>query len=83
MGQAKRRTTKIRPKVVGGGIFGSLPDFDICRSEVAGNVIIGVAEDYVSTDVHATLGESGLNSGRNIVLFGRQDPFYASLMSSN
>ena len=30
---------------------------------------------------HLTFGESALNSGRIILLFGRPDPFYASLLS--
>ena len=50
--------------------------------EVAGDVISGVAVDHVSMDVRATFGESGLNSGRIILLFGWPDPFYASLLSS-
>ena len=40
--------------------------FDQSRSEVAGDVISGVAEEYVGMDVGATFGESGLNSGRII-----------------
>ena len=49
------------------------------RSEVAGDVISGVAVEYVVMDVRATFGESALNSGRIIWLFGRPDPFYSSL----
>ena len=37
MGQAKRRTTKIRPKAAGSSMFG----------RIAGDVISGVAVDYV------------------------------------
>ena len=66
MGQAKRRATKIRPKAVGSGIFGRFPNFDKYRSEVVGDVISGVAVNYVDTDARATLGESGLNSDRII-----------------
>ena len=40
-GQAKRRTSKIRPKVVVGAIFGRFPNFDKCRSEAASDVIYG------------------------------------------
>ena len=79
MGQAKRRATKIRLKAVGSGIFGRFPNFAKRRSEVAGDVISGVAVDYVGMDVRATFGESGLNSGRIILLFGRPHPFHASL----
>ena len=35
VGQAKRRTTKIRHKAVGGSIFGQFSNFDKFRSEVA------------------------------------------------
>ena len=61
--QAKRSTTKIRPKAVGGGISAVFSNFDKCRSE-ADDVIYSVAVDYVSTDVRAIFGVSGLNSGR-------------------
>ena len=66
MRQAKRRATKIRPKAIGSGIFGRFPNFDKCRSEVAGDVMSGVAVHYVGMDVRSTFGESGLNSGRII-----------------
>ena len=82
MGQAKRRATKIRAKFVAGGIFGRFANFGKCRSKIAGNVISGGAVDHVGTDVRATVGESGLNSGRIILLFGRRDPFYALLLRS-
>ena len=48
LGQAKRRATKIRPNAVGSCIFGRLPNFDKCRSEVASGVTSDVAVDYVS-----------------------------------
>ena len=41
----KRRTAKIRPKAVGGGIFGRFSNFDQCRPEVADDVISSVAVD--------------------------------------
>ena len=75
VGQAKRRTTKTRPKAVGAVIIGRFSNFDICRSEVAGDVISGVAIDQVGLDVRAAFGESGSNSGRIIRLFRRLDPF--------
>ena len=66
MGQAKRRTTKIRLKAVGGSIFGRPSNFDDCRLEVAGGVISGVVVEFVGMDVCATFGVSRLNSGRII-----------------
>ena len=73
MGQVKRRATKIRPQAVVSGIFG--------RSEGAGDVISRLVVHYVGMDVRATFGESGLNIGRMVLLFGRLNPFYASLLS--
>ena len=69
MVQVKRCATKIPPTADRSGIFGRFPNFDTCRSEVAGDVISGVAVDYVGLDVRATFGESGFNSSRNILLF--------------
>ena len=44
VGQAKRRTTKIRHKAVGGGIFDCFfSNFEKCRPEVADVVVSGVA----------------------------------------
>ena len=51
VGQAKRSGTKIRPKVVRSGIFARFPNFDKYLSEVAGDVICGMAVDYVGMDV--------------------------------
>ena len=51
MGQAKRHDTKIRPKAVGGGIFGRFSNFDLYRTEVADDVITGVAVQQVGMDV--------------------------------
>ena len=66
VGQAKHRATGIRPKAVGSGIFSRFPNFDKCQSEEPGDVISGVAVEYVGMDVRATLGECRLNSGRII-----------------
>ena len=74
-GQVKRRTTNILYKAVGSGIFGRFPNEDNSRSEVADDVISGVALDCVGVDVRATFGESRLNSGRIILLFCRPDLF--------
>ena len=51
MGQAKRRTTKIRHKTVGGGIFCCFENFDKCRPEVADDVISSVPVDSIGMDV--------------------------------
>ena len=50
VGQAKRRATNLRPKAVAGGIFGRFANFDKYRPEVAGDVISGVAVDYIGMD---------------------------------
>ena len=52
------------------------------RLEVVSDVVSSVAVDYVDMDVRTTFGETGLNSGQIILLFGRLDPFYASLLCS-
>ena len=70
-GEGKTPPTKIRPKVVGSGIFCRFQNFDKCRSEAAGDAISGLYVDYVGMDVCVTLGESWLNTGRIIRLFGR------------
>ena len=56
-------------------------NFDKCRPEVAGDVISGAALVYVRVDVRAKFGDSRLNNGRIIRLFGRPDSFYALLGS--
>ena len=61
VGQAKRRTTKIRPKAVGCGIFGRFSSFDKCRLEVAGDVVSGANVGQVGTDIPVKLGDSRLN----------------------
>ena len=43
-----------------------------CRPEAAGDAISGTAFGYVGTDVHASVGDYSLNTGRIIdSLFGR------------
>ena len=74
VGQAKRRADQIRPKAVVGGIFNGFLRGNF-RPQVANDVISGVDVDCVGMDVSATFGESGLNRGRIILLFGRPDPF--------
>ena len=83
VGQAKRRVTKIRPKAVGGDIFGRFfSNFDSCRPEVAGDVVMVVSSmtaDQLGTHVHAKFADSTLNSGRRLVR--QPDPFYALVCS--
>ena len=69
------------PKAVACGIFGRSSNFDKCQPEVAGNVISGVAVDFVGSDVRAKCSVSRLENDRIIRLFGRSDPFYAILYS--
>ena len=54
--EAKRSATKIRPKAVRSGIFGRFLNVGKCRSEVAGDVISGVAVDYAGVYVRAAFG---------------------------
>ena len=60
---------EIRPKAVGGSIFGRFLNFDKCRPEVASDVISGVALFYVGMGVRAKFGDSRLNSGQIIRLW--------------
>ena len=55
MKQAKRRPTKIRSKAVGGSIFDRFSNFYKWRPEVADDVILGLAVDYVGLDVLVNL----------------------------
>ena len=64
-----RRCTKIRPKAVGGGIFGRFSNFEKCRSEAADDIMSNVAVDYVGVDVRSKFGDSMLNGGLIIRLF--------------
>ena len=66
VGQVKLGTTKVRPNAVGCGIFVRFSNINKCRSEVAGDVISGVAVDKVGMDVRAICRKPGLNSGRII-----------------
>ena len=75
MGQAKRRATKFGTKAVGCGILDRFPNLDKCRSEGACVVISSVTVDYVVVDVRATFDESGLNSGRIILLYAGRTRF--------
>ena len=52
-------------RAVGCGIFSNL---NKCRPEAADDVISGMTLDYVNTDVHASIGDYRLNSGRIIRL---------------
>ena len=44
-GQVKIRTTKIRPKAVGGGTFGRYSNVGKCRTERCGDVTSSLAVD--------------------------------------
>ena len=68
-------------KAIGCGIFGRFSNFDKCQPEAAGDVISGMALDYVSTYVVASVGANRLNSGQIIRLFVRPDLFCAHLCS--
>ena len=46
----------------------TLSNVDKCRPEAAGDVISGMALEYVGADVPANIGDSTLNSGRIIQL---------------
>ena len=61
-----------QPKAIGCGIFGRFSNADNCRPEVTGDILSGVV---------ANNDNSKLNSGRNIRIFVRQDPFCALLHS--
>ena len=58
-------------KAVGCGIS----NLDKCRPEAAGDVISGMAIDYLGRHVRANLGDYRLNSGQIIRLFVRPDAF--------
>ena len=61
--------------------FSAIFEPDKCRPEASGDVISGVAVEYVGTDVHGSFGDYRLNGGRIIRLFVRPDPFCALLCS--
>ena len=63
------------PKATRGGIFGRSSNFDKCQSEVACDVISGVAADKVDMDVRSTFDESGLNTVTELLDSGQPDPF--------
>ena len=65
-GQAKRRNTQIRPKAVGGGIFGHFSNVDECRLEVAGDVISGKLMGPDVSDNRVKFGDSRDNLSREI-----------------
>ena len=66
VGQAKRRATQIRPKAIGGGIFGRLSNFRKCRLEVAGDVISGRLVGPDVSDNRVKLGDLHNNLSREI-----------------
>ena len=63
-GVGKRRTTKIRSKAIGGGIFGCFfSNFDKCRPEVADDFKSNVAVQQFGMDVCMKFSNSTLNRG--------------------
>ena len=56
-------------------------NFDYCWPEVADDVILGMAVEYVAVDISVKFDDSTLNIGRVIRLFDRPDLFYARLCS--
>ena len=64
MGQAKCRSTKIRPQAAVGGIFGRFSNFVRCRAEAAGDIISGV--EHGGIDVLVKFGDSRSNSYRYV-----------------
>ena len=54
-GPGKTTRHKIRPKAIGGSIFGRFSDFDKCRLEVAGDAI---SNTTVGMDVRVKFAES-------------------------
>ena len=62
------RFLEIPPETVGGGIFDRFRNFDNCQSEVASDVISGIAVQYVGVDVCVKFGESRLNHSQDIRL---------------
>ena len=64
LSQAKRRD--IKPKDVGGVIFGNFSHFDKCHPEAGGDFISSMAVEQVGADVRAKFGVSVLNRGQII-----------------
>ena len=60
-------------------IFRHFSKLDHCRPEAGGDVLSGVAFDFLGADVPAGLGNYRLNTGRIIRLFVQPDQFYALL----
>ena len=68
-------------KAVGYGIFRRFSNIDKCGPEAAGDVISGMALDYVGTDVPASFGDSWLTSGKPIRLLVQPDTFVQYLIT--
>ena len=61
----------------------SFSNFDMCRPDVAGDVISVASEDLVGLDVRAKFDDSRLNGGLIIRLFVRPHPFCTPLCIFN
>ena len=57
---------EIRPKAIGCSIFGCFSNIDICRQEVAGDVLSGVALESVRMDAYAKFCDSMSNDSRDM-----------------
>ena len=69
------RSGEIQPKADVCGIFDRSSNFDNCRPEVADDDTSGAALDHVALDVPEKFGDSRVNGGRTIRLFGWLHPF--------
>ena len=67
-GQAKRCTTKIQPKAVGGSIYQPFSNFDNFRPEVDSEIISGVVIDPTGAKVSVKFGDSRSKRSRDIRL---------------
>ena len=54
---------KFDPKPSVAAFSAVFSNFDQCRLEVAGDVVSGVAEDWVGLDVRVKIGDSTLKTG--------------------
>ena len=81
LGRQNTAKLKFEPKPTEAAFSAVFSNVVKCPSEVAGDVMSGVAVDQVGVDVRATSGESRLNSGQIIRVFGQPDSFCALLRS--
>ena len=77
IGRARQNAVpqKFDPKPSEVALLAVFPNFDKCRPEVAGDVVSGVAVDWVGLDVCVRFGHSRFNRGRIIRLFAGRTHF--------